>query len=376
MQEEKLFAVLQRIRRHLHSYPELSFQEEKTRAFIAEELAGLRLTVERVGGGLTASLRKGRGKTVALRADMDALPLEDAKKVSYASKHKGICHACGHDAHMAMVLGAAHLLQDQEFQGEVRFLFQPGEELPPGGALPMVQKGALNGVDAIFGLHLSPFVPFGLIGLKKGAVMAAADRFKITVTGKSGHGAIPHKSVDAIVAASQAVAALQTVASRWTDPLDPMVLTIGRIQGGTAFNIIAGEVQMEGTVRTLSAALRTTVPLLMERALKGVALSHGASISLEYSSGYPALVNPPEPADLVAKAATAQKVLWMEQPLMGSEDFSYYLEEVPGCYFFLGTAGEEEAVSLHNCYFDFDERVLPLGASLLAKIARDYLETD
>ena len=374
MQEERLFAVLQKIRRHLHSYPELSFQEEKTKAYIAEELASLNLTVERLGGGLVASLRKGRGKTVALRADMDALPLQDTKPVAYASRHKGVCHACGHDAHMAMVLGAAHLLQGREFQGEVRFLFQPGEELPPGGALPMVQNGALKGVDAIFGLHLSPFVPFGLVGLKKGVVMAAADRFTITVTGKSGHGAIPHKSVDAIVTASQAIAALQTVVSRWRDPLDPMVLTIGRIQGGTAFNIIAGEVQMEGTVRTLSANLRTAVPLLMERALKGVAISHDASISLNYSRGYPALVNSPETADLVAKAATAGQVSWLAEPLMGSEDFSYYLQEVPGCYFFLGTA-REEPVSLHNSHFDFDERILPLGASLLAKIARDYLRT-
>lgn len=372
-----LYERLKNIRRELHSWPELGFQEERTRAYLKGKLAELGLQVEERGGGLTASLRKGPGKTVALRADMDALPIQDAKEVPYASKNPGVCHACGHDGHMAMVLGAAYLLKEADYSGEVRFLFQPAEELPPGGALAMLEAGALQGVDAVFGLHLNPFIPFGAIGVKEGDLMAAADRFVVTILGKGGHGAIPHKSVDAVVTASHAVQALQALASRFTDPLEPLVLTVARIQGGTAFNIIAGEVELEGTVRTFNPSLREQVPKLMERTLKGVTAAYGAEYSFSYTRGYPPLVNHPGETRLVLEAARG---LWgregaidLVKPLMGSEDFAYFLEKTPGCYFFLGFNRGEEGISIHHPRFDIDEEVLPLGARLLEEIALRYL---
>ncbi len=378
MTEDGLFKDLQEIRRDLHSRPELGFQEVKTRAYIEEKLRGLQLEVREAGGGLVASLKKGRGKTVALRADMDALPLQDEKDVPYASKNPGVCHACGHDGHMAMVLGAANLLREADFAGEVRFLFQPAEELPPGGAQAMRKAGALGGVDAIFGLHLDPFIPFGSITLREGPMMAAADRFEIHIKGKTGHGAIPHRAVDAVVAASEAVGALQALVSRFTSPLEPLVLTIGKIQGGTAFNIIAGEVEMIGSVRTFNPGLRDEVPALMERVLKGVTAAHGAAYTLQYTRGYPPLINHPEEARLVRDTVEtrwgAGAVQILEKPLMGSEDFAYYLEEIPGCFFFLGSYRGGEGISWHNPRFDFDEEVLPRGARLLEKIALEYLE--
>lgn len=386
-QAQGLQEELVRIRRYLHSFPELSYQEEKTGEYISGYLVEQGLEVKKgVGGeGVVALLRgKAGGRTVALRADMDALPVQDQKRAPYASRVPGVCHACGHDAHMAVVLGAARVLSRcrEKFAGQVKFIFQPAEEKPPGGALALIQAGVLEDppVDFITGIHNTPFLGEGKIGLKEGPSWAAADYFRLTIRGRSGHGAAPHQGIDAIVVAAQVIQAIQMIPGRVIDPVEPLVITIGTIQGGESFNILAGEVTMEGTVRTMDREIRSQMEGILGRQVQGITLASGASYLLDYQQHYPVLINHPGAVGLAARASREvlgeESVTWLEKPLMGSEDFARYLEKVPGVFILLGAgkAGKEENVfPWHHPEFDLDEKALSRGVALLTWITLKYL---
>jgi len=373
------------IRRHFHSYPELSFQEKETGNYIYDLMNSLGLeTKKEVGGTGVTALLQGlqEGPTVALRADMDALPIQDTKEVSYASTREGVCHACGHDVHMAVLIGTALILSEkrEELKGQVKFIFQPAEEKPPGGARLMVQEGVLDNprVNCILGIHTFPYHRAGKVVLKKGELMAAADSFKLTIRGKGGHGAAPHQSVDAVVVASQVVQALQLISSRMVDPLEPLVVTIGTINGGESFNIIAEEVEMKGTVRTLNPHTREKIPEIIENIAEGITKGFKATYLLEYDQNYPVLMNDPRVMEVVEGAAREilgqERVVNLEKPVMGSEDFSCYLEQVPGAFVFLGTGGEGEVYPWHHHKFDVDEGVLSTGAAFLSWSAVKLLQ--
>jgi amidohydrolase len=343
---------------------------------LLEEL-GLEVT-EMAGTGLKAALAGNPGgRTVALRADMDALPLQEEGNKEYLSQNPGVAHACAHDGHMAILMGVAQLLSERkkQFQGQVVFLFQPAEELPPGGAVPMIEAGALEGVQAVFGLHLWQPLPTGTIGIVKGPMMAQADNFRIKVRGKGGHGSMPHVTVDTILVASHLVVNLQSVVSRNVDPLKPAVLSFGKVEGGTVYNIIPGETNLMGTVRTFDPAVQS----LMQKRLKEVAeetcKTFGASASVEYEEGYPPLINDSSMVDFVCdvvKQTLGPDPIRPINPVMGGEDFTYYLKKVPGAFLFFG-AGDGKEFPHHHPEFDIDEKALPLATLLMAGIALEYL---
>lgn len=369
-------------RRHIHMYPELMYQEHQTAAFVRERLAalGLEASAPMAGGtGLTCTIRGLEdGPMVALRADMDALPIQEDSTAEYVSTTPGVAHLCGHDAHTTMLIGAGALLaQHRPAKGHVRLVFQPAEE-GGAGAARMIGDGALDGVEAIYGLHVDPRTPTGQTGTTLGPANAAADSIAIEVVGAGGHAAYPHLSVDAITVAAQIVTAIQHVASRQTDPLQSLVVTLGTIQGGFAQNVIAPSVTMKGTVRTFDPALRDAMPGRLRRMVEGVAAAHGASATLDYTFGYPATVNDasllPEFEAAVATVMGDGRNAQMA-PTMGAEDFSYYAQIVPGMIARLGVRNEALGFvhPLHHPRFDLDEDALPLGAALLADVATKWL---
>lgn len=366
-------------RRDFHRHPEVAFQETRTSAVVREFLESLGLPVRSAGGtGLVAVLEGNPGgKTVALRADMDALPVQEEGEKDYRSLNRGVTHACGHDGHMAMMMAAAKVLtgRKSDFSGRVVFLFQPAEERPPGGAKRMIEEGALESVDAVFGLHLWQPFPTGMIGVIKGPMLAQADNFSLIVKGKGGHGAMPHTAVDPILAAAQIIVNSQSIVSRNVDPLKPCVVTFGTINGGTTHNIIPAEVAMAGTVRTFDL----TVQALAERRLREIAeetaKAFGASCRVEYMTGYPAVVNDAAMVDFVtdvAKRVLGEGCLPPFDPVMGGEDFAYYLQKVPGAFIFLG-AGDGREFPHHHPAFDIDEKALPLGTLLITSLALEFL---
>jgi len=369
-------------RRHLHMHPELSYQEMATAAFVRERLAalGLEASPPLAGGtGLTCTIRGLQdGPTVALRADMDALPIQEDSSAPYASTTPGVAHLCGHDAHTTMLIGAGALLaRHRPARGHVRLLFQPAEE-GGAGAARMIEDGALDDVAAIYALHVDPRTPVGHTGTTVGPANAAADVITIDVTGGGGHAAYPHLSVDAVVVAAQVVTAIQHVVSRHSDPLQPLVVTIGTIQGGFASNVIAPSVRMTGTVRTFDAGLREAMPARLERVIHGVAAAHGATATLDVRFGYPATVNdgsllPEFEAGVAAVMGEGHNT--QMAPTMGAEDFAYYAQLVPGLIARLGVRNEARGFvhPLHHPRFDLDEDALPLGAALLADVARRWL---
>ncbi|MBS4022164.1 MAG: amidohydrolase [Dethiobacter sp.] len=363
---------LRKVRRQLHSNAETRFDLDATKAYLTQVFGEEGISLAEAGRGLIADIGNGAPR-VLLRADMDALPLRDGKQVVYASKNEGACHACGHDGHMAMLYGAALLLKERHVKNSIRLIFQPCEECPPGGALGMIEAGVLEGIQAAFAIHLDPSLQFGRVGVKPGVLMAATDGFTLTIKGKGGHGAQPHKAVDAILAASHVVTTLQALVSRMNDPLEPLVLTVGKVCGGTASNVIADTVVLEGTVRTLSADLRSAMPEQIKYVAGGVCAAFGASCELNYLLGYPPLENNSKMTELVAREAAAvigeQNVVNLERPVMGGEDFAYILQRVPGCFFRLGIGDEEFNHPLHHPCFDFNEEILAVGAELLAAIA-------
>ncbi|MFI8713501.1 M20 family metallopeptidase [Brevibacillus brevis] len=373
-------------RRHLHQHPELSFQEEKTPALIAEILRGLHFDEVRtgVGGrGVIGVLRGGRpGKVVALRADFDALPIQDQKDVPYKSTVPGVMHACGHDAHTSQLLGLASVLaaHREQFAGEIRFVFQHAEEENPGGATLMVQDGAVEGVDAIFGVHLWSMFPVGKVFISAGPLMANTDDFSIEIKGKGGHGAVPEETVDSIVIGSQIVGHLQTIASRNVSPLESVVVTVGTFYGGDSTNIIADSCRLTGTVRSFLPEVRDRAEQRLTEIAEGTAAMMGGSATVVYERGYPAVINHEKETAIAREAAIAAfgagRVESMK-PLMGGEDFSYYLEKVPGAYLFVGAGNPEKLATYphHHPRFDIDEDAMLIAGELLGRTALHYLET-
>ncbi len=364
-------------RREFHKHPELGFKEYRTAKIIAEKLKSYGIEVKTSVGktGVIGDLYcKKDGKTIALRADMDALPIQETSDVSYKSQNDSIMHACGHDGHMAMLLGAAKILSQNKdsLPGNIRFIFQPAEE-GDGGARYMIADGCLNNVDEIYGMHLWNYQPFGEIGVMSGAVMAAADIFDITVKGIGGHGAAPQGTVDAIVTTSNLIMSLQTIVSRNTDPLESTVITVGKISGGHGFNIIADEVKLRGTVRAMTEKNRLMVKIRMQEIIDGISKASGASIKLDYQEGYPPTNNDEQATQTVQKVARKIVGDGIVEPYltMGAEDFSYYLQKIPGCFFFIGSAplGKDPMSVPHHCsHFDIDERALLVGTSMFVQL--------
>jgi len=370
-------------RRTIHTHPELGFQEVQTAALVAGALREMDIHVETGIGGTGVIGILGQGPpTVALRADMDALPIQELNDVPYASQVPGVMHACGHDAHVAILLGVATLLAESPPpRGQVRFLFQPSEEGAgkdgKSGAPRMIEDGALEGVDAIFGLHVLPDKPAGTVGVVPGPVFAAANAFRLYVRGRGGHGAYPHRAVDPIVLSAQVIIAIQTIVARRLRPLDSGVVTVGTVHGGTKGNIIPEEVKLTGTMRSFRPEVRELLRTELERACE-VVRALGGDFDLHIGGGYPPTVNDAAMAALVCEAATdllGADQVYAPDPEMGAEDFSFFLEKVPGCYFRLGTGRPgEPAHGLHNPHFDIDERALPVGVAVLAEIAHRYLQ--
>jgi amidohydrolase len=373
------------LRRILHQWPELGFQEKRTSALVAERLQALGIEV-RTGvaqTGVLGTLRgNGAGKTVLLRADMDGLPIEEASGAPYASQNHGVMHACGHDGHTAILLTTARVLAQrrQQFAGTVKFAFQPAEELPPGGAKEMIEEGVLKHprVDATFGLHLWNGLPVGKIGVDEGPIMASVDRFDIVIKGIGSHGAYPHTGVDPIVVGSHVVAALQTVVSREVPPLAPVVVTVGTFQGGTAFNVIPSHVELSGTVRTVDTSIRDEMPVRLERIVRGITSGMRAECSFNYAFGYPVTVNDVSRAQFARRVAgtiVGDGNVVSAGMTMGAEDMSYFLNAVPGCYLRLGSGNPNHGVihPHHSALFNFDEAALPIGVELLTQLTLAYL---
>lgn len=386
---EKVRSEVIKVRRFIHMNPELGNREFETSRLVASKLEPLGLEV-RTGvakTGIVAVLRGSQpGPAVAVRADMDALPIQETTNLPYKSLNPGIMHACGHDVHTSIVLGTALVLNSlrDRIKGTVTFLFQPAEEGAPegeeGGAELMVREGALDNppVGSVFGFHVWP-ENVGTVLFAPGAVTASADDFTITVLGKSAHGARPHEGVDAVVVAAEIVTALQSIVSRALDPTDPAVLTVGTIAGGARANIIAEKVVLEGTVRTLSETTRKRIPALMEAIVRNIAEMHGASHRFEYKQGVPSVFNNPELT--AAMAPTLVKLLGKDKalewkPQMIAEDFSFFGQKVPGLYFFLGVKSPAQAVAapLHSPNFSPDERSIPLGIKVLCHLLLDALD--
>jgi amidohydrolase len=368
------------LRRWLHRHPELSFSEAETAARVVSELEhlGIPYTYPGPGGGVIGRITTDPAlPTVALRAELDALPGGDLTSPGYRSIYADRMHACGHDAHMTMVLGAAGLLAGNPPEGNVVFIFQPAEERG-GGSRVMIEAGALKGVRAIFGGHVTHEWPTGNIMIRKGAMTAQSDRFYITITGKGGHGARPHEAIDAVVIAALLITALQTLVSRQTNPVHPSVITVGKIEAGTAPNVIAESARLEGTIRTTFPDTRDHLHRGIRRMVEAMAELHDAEVHLELTQGYPPVINTDAEVELVRECVRslygADALRSSPHPSMGSEDFSYYLEQVPGAFFRFGARRPEwEPIPLHSPRFDIDEAVLPIGAEFFDAIARAAL---
>ena len=370
-------------RRYMHQYPELSFKEEKTAQYIKEKLLSFGLEVKtNIGGYGLIGILEGvqAGKTIALRADFDALPIHDEKEVPYKSQNPGVMHACGHDGHTAALLGTAKALSQyrQQLKGNIIFIFQPAEETPPGGAKFMIEDGVLDGVDYVFGAHLDSQTPIGKIAVGEGYRMAAVDKFAIQIQGKGGHGARPHEAIDSIVIGSDIVSTLQKIVSRGVNPLQSAVVTIGVFQSGTAFNVIADKATIEGTVRTFNEDIRNQIEKQMKSIVEGITTAFGATYTIDYLNGYPALYNHAEETEtireLFAQQFSEENIVEMKTS-MGAEDFSYFLLEKPGTYFRVGSQNEDEATHYahHHPKFDFDERALLHLEQAFVKIAAHYV---
>lgn len=376
-----------KIRRHIHANPELSYQEYNTAKYVAEQLKAIGITPKEgvAETGLTA-LIEGKNpdkKVVALRADMDALPIVEANDVEYKSKNEGVMHACGHDAHTSSLLGAAKILHEirDQFEGSVKLIFQPGEEKNPGGASLMIKDGALKNPSpgCIFGQHVMPLIPAGKVGFREGMYMASCDEIYLTVKGKGGHGAVPELTVDPVLIASHIIVALQQIISRNANPKTPTVLSFGKVVANGATNIIPNEVNIAGTFRAMDEEWRADAHKKITNMAEGIASAMGGSCDVDISKGYPFLVNNPE---LTQQArASAEEYLGKENVLdldlwMGAEDFAYYTHEIPACFYRLGTRNEARGITsyVHTPTFDIDEDALEIGAGMMAWIAIEKLQ--
>ncbi|MCF8131052.1 MAG: amidohydrolase [Deltaproteobacteria bacterium] len=373
--------LISKLRRDLHRIPETAYTEKKTSRYVADYLKTLGFDVKTgiARYGVVGSLEGGRpGKTLMIRSDMDALEIEEETGLAFSSTHEGVMHACGHDAHMSMVLAAATILRQMKDQlkGTIKFLFQPAEE-GPGGAEAMIREGVMENprVDYAVGCHVWPGIPEGTIGVRPGPLMAAMDRFDLKIIGKGGHGAMPHQCVDALEVGCQVVNALQRVVSRQMDPVSPAVVTVGSFHAGEAFNVIPGTALMCGTARTFDRVVWKKFPERIERIVRGVCESMGASYELDYAHGFPPLINDAEMSRVVGECAemvVGEGNLVVPEPTMGGEDMALFLEKSKGCFFFLGV-GRKGCAPLHNAGFDFNEEALSLGVETYCRIALKVL---
>lgn len=383
---QSLFEYTRALRRDIHSHPELGFHETRTAALVARELNSLGLEVHAgiAETGIVAVLEGARpGPVILVRADMDALPIHEETGAEYASTNPGVMHACGHDGHTAVLLTVARLLNAHrnELSGTVKFIFQPAEE-GMGGAERMIQEGVLDNpkVDVTLALHVWNEKPVGWIGIANGPAMAGAEIFKVTVVGKGGHGASPHLAVDPIAAASQIVLALQTIVSRNVAPLKSAVVSICTFHGGEAFNVIPQQVELTGTIRTFDPDVREKVLLRFEETVTGIARAMGCTANIVMERLTPATVNLPDTASRLQKVAHSILPQAEIDPAnyitMGSEDFAFILEQVPGCFFFIGSANSSRSLDAahHNPRFDFDESILPQAAALMSASVADFLK--
>ncbi len=371
-------------RRDIHRHPELAFEEKRTSDFVTEKLKEFGIEIHRglAKTGVVGTIRNGDGRSIGLRADLDALPLEEKNTFEHVSINPGKMHACGHDGHTAMLLGAAKYLADSKnFQGTVHFIFQPAEEGGSGGDI-MVKEGLFEKfpVDSVYGMHNWTGLEAGHFGIKSGPIMAAADTFDLIIHGKGGHAAMPHQCIDPIIVSSHVLSALQSISSRSTHPVDSLVISVTQIHSGDAYNIIPDSVRMHGTVRTFLPETRQEIPSKMLKISEGVCNAMGASCELNYIYGYPATVNSVTETDISAKAAVdlvgKDKVVLNPTPSMASEDFSYMLQACPGCYVWLGIGlGESEnGCILHSSKYDFNDDVLPIGAAYWATLVENQLQ--
>ena len=379
-------------RRHLHEHPELGMQEVETSKFVAERLSQLGVEDIRTGianTGVTGLIRgTGSGpnadRVLMLRADMDALPIEEENEVEYRSQNAGVMHACGHDGHTAMLMGSARVLMGMRdrFAGTIKVLFQPAEE-GPGGAKPMIEAGALEDphVDASFGLHLAQEIPLGQVASKAGPSMASADGFRVTIQGRGGHGARPHGCVDPIMIGAQIITALQTLVSREIDPLESAVVTVGALHAGKAGNVIPDTAEMRGTVRSFDPGVREHLQRRVPEIIQGIAAALQGEATVEYRLGPPAVTSDDRMAAIVREAAAA--VVGTENaieqtPIMGAEDMSYFLNAVPGCYFHVGSRNEEKGFvwGHHHPKFDIDEDALGVGIQVTVEAVLRYFAAD
>ncbi len=374
------------IRRHLHAHPELSFEEKETAAYISNKLDELGIEhTTNIGGHGIVGIIKGKNptiKTIALRADIDALPIEEKNNCDYASKNIGVMHACGHDVHTTSLLGAAKILNElkEHFEGSIKLIFQPAEEKLPGGASIMIKEGVLKNpaVEVIFGQHVLPQLETGKVAFKSGIAMASCDEIYLTVKGKGGHGAVPHFTIDPILIASHIVVALQSVVSRNANPIMPSVLSIGKFIANGATNVIPEEVKLEGTFRTFDEQWRKEAHLKIKTICENIATSFGGICEVNIEKGYPFLKNDEQTTN--ASFALAQQYLGAENveempARMTAEDFSYYSQEVPACFYRLGTGNIVKGItsSIHTPTFDVDENCLKIGSGLMAWIAIKHL---
>ncbi|MBS1739997.1 MAG: amidohydrolase [Bacteroidetes bacterium] len=381
------FPEIQAIRHHIHANPELSFQEFHTAKFISQKLTefGISHQTGVAGTGIVALIEgKNPDKCcIALRADLDALPITEANDVPYKSTNVGVMHACGHDVHSTCLLGTAKILQElrNHFEGTIKLIFQPGEEKHPGGASLMIKAGVLTNPkpNAIFALHVYPHLPSGTVGFRSGQYMASADEIYITIEGKGGHAALPHQTIDPIAITAQVVTALQQVVSRKSNPLIPSVLTFGKIAGGFATNVIPDKVELLGTFRTMDETWRYEAHKWIHTITEQICQSYGAKATVEIPKGYPSLYNDPELtkwAENTAGAYLEKDNIRTLNQRMAAEDFSFYTQEIPGCFFRIGTNKNDELFTapVHNAHFDIDEEALKTGVGIFSWIAMQALE--
>lgn len=374
------------VRRHIHANPELSFEEYNTAAYVKQVLGQYGIEAESMANTGLVALVKGRNpekKTIALRADMDALPILEANEVAYKSNNEGVMHACGHDVHTASVLGTARILQELrgEFEGTVKLVFQPGEEKFPGGASIMIKEGVLQNPapESILGQHVFPLLPAGKVGFKSGMYMASADEIYITVKGKGGHAALPEMNVDPVLISAHLLVALQQIVSRHASPKVPTVLSFGKVEAKGATNVIPNEVKIEGTFRTMNEVWRREAHQKIKKLAESLCESMGGSCDIDIKFGYPFLQNDPIVTGIARKAAEvylgAENVVDLDL-WMGAEDFAYYTQQVPACFYRLGTRNEARGITsgVHTPTFDIDETALETGIGLMAWIALQELE--
>ena len=385
---QTLQAQLVEWRRHLHQHPELGFEETLTADFVTQQLTkwGIKHQTGIAKTGIVATVQGTRpGPVLAIRADMDALPIQELNQVPYRSLHDGKMHACGHDGHVTIALGTAHYLSQHRdtFAGTVKIIFQPAEE-GPGGAKPMIEAGVLSqpDVDAIIGLHIWNNLPLGTVGVRSGPLMAATEYFRCTIQGRGGHGALPHQTVDSIVVGAQVVNALQTIVARNISPVESAVVTVGEFHAGTAVNVIANSAQLNGTVRYFNPEYKDLLPERMEAIIAGICQAHGASYQFNYQRLYPPVINDPTITELVRSVASSvietPAGVVPECQTMGGEDMSFFLQEKPGCYFFLGSANPNLNLAYphHHPRFDFDETVLATGVEMFVRCVERFCHAE